>query len=107
MRAVYAMEVEAALQLQLQQTVVAPAPGIRTKHHQSLTPAAAKVLGRLVPVGQPLGYLDRSGGSALGRPELHTRSRSYDILSATPAPPFLRDRSSSHPNIGEEIGYAV
>ena len=97
LRAVRALEAEAEI------AVLATTGGtgrVRVKHHQSLTPAAARSLARTT---------HSSRGDTSNRPEMHTRSRSHDILASMPVIQSLpsRDRSASHPHIGDELGYAI
>lgn len=95
-RAVRALEAEAEIAVL---AATGGAGGVRVKHHQSLTPAAAKSLARMIP----------SGERASDRPEMHARSRSHDLLASTITAQSRpsRDRSASHPYIVDEVGYAV
>jgi len=96
-RAVRALEAEAQVAVL---AATGGAGGVRVKHHQSLTPAAAKSLARMIPPGER---------AASERPEMHARSRSHDLLAPTTAAQSRpsRDRSASHPHVADEAGYAV
>jgi hypothetical protein len=101
LRAVRALEAEAEIAI-LAST--GGAGGVRVKHHQSLTPVAARSLARMMHSGEGI-----SVSNTLNRSEMHTRSRSHDLLASTPVVQSLpsRDRSASHPHIGDELGYAI
>ena len=96
-RAVRALEAEAEIAVL---AATGGAGGVRVKHHQSLTPAAAKSLARMIPSGER---------AASDGPEMHARSRSHDLLASTITAQSRpsRDRSASHPHIADEVGYAV
>lgn len=101
LRAVRALEAEAEIAIL---AATGGAGGVRVKNHQSLTPVAAKSLARMMHSGERFPV-----NNTLNRPETHVRSRSHDLLASTPAVQSLpsRDRSASHPHIGDELGYAI